>query len=175
MKVRFDFTLDDLVDAAERGTANSKLVRGWRWRETIVAAALGGVIAYVLKSGSHDTKVVSAIIGALIAAAIYSLAATRSRKGRLRKLFQERFGGEGPYPFEIELTPAALVTTQAGTRTEHAWSGIVEVRDGPDAIDFVARGAGIIVVRNRAFRSDGERREFLELARKFSKAPGGRT
>ena len=169
MKVKFDFTLDDLVDAAERGAASSKLVRGWRWREMIVTAVLGGVIVYVLKAGSHDTKAVSAIIGALIAAVIYSFAATRSRKGRLRKFFQERFGGEGPYPFEIELTPAALVTTQAGTRSEHAWSTIVEVKDSPDAIDFVARGAGIIVVRNRAFRSDDERREFLELAQKFAK------
>ncbi len=102
MKVKFDFTLDDLVDAAERGAASSKLVRGWRWREMIVTAVLGGVIVYVLKAGSHDTKAVSAITGALIAAAIYSFAATRSRKGRLRKFFQERFGGEGPYPFEID-------------------------------------------------------------------------
>ena len=175
MKVKFDFTLEDLVDAAERGMASSKLVRGWRWREMIVTAALGGVIVYVLKSESHDTKVVSALIGALIAAAIYSFAATRSRKGRLRKLFQERFGGEGPYPFEIELTPAALVTTQAGTRSEHPWSTIVEVKDSPDAIDFVAKGAGIIVVRNRGFRSEKERSEFLELARELSKARGGGT
>ena len=172
MKVKFDFTLDDLVDAAERGTANSKVVRGWRWREMIVTAVLGGVIVYVLKAGSHDTRAVSAIIGALIAAAIYSFAATRSRKGRLRKFFRERFGGEGPYPFEIELTPAALVTTQAGTRSEHAWSTIVEVKDSPDSIDFDVRGAGIIVVRNRAFRSDDERREFLELARKLAKTHG---
>src|SRR5712692_4451734 len=88
-------------------------------------------------------------------------AAAQALSGALRR--------RGPYPFEIELTPAALVTTQAGTRSEHAWSTIVEVKDSPDAIDFVARGAGIIVVRNRAFRSDTERREFLELARKFTK------
>jgi hypothetical protein len=169
MKVKFDFTLDDLVDAAERGAAHSKLVRAWRWRDMILTAVLGGVITYVLRSGSSDAKLVSAVIGAIIAAAIYSFAATRSRKGRLRKLFRERLGGEGPYPFEIELTPAALVTTQAGTRSEHAWSTIVEVKDSPDAIDFVTRGAGIIVVRNRAFHSDKERREFLELARKFAK------
>ena len=170
MKVKFDFTLADLVDAAERGTAHSKLVRAWRWREMVFTAVLGGVIMYVLRSGSHDTKLVWAVIGAIIAAAIYSFSARWSRKGRLRKLFRERFGGEGPYPFEIELTPAAFVTTQAGTRSEHAWSTIVEVKDSPDAIDFVARGAGIIVVRNRAFRSDKDRREFLELARKFAKA-----
>src|SRR5712691_6174505 len=114
MKVRFDFTLDDLVDAAERGTANSKLVRSWRWREMVVTAVLSGVIVYVLKSGTHEAKVFWAVVGALIAAAIYSFVATRSRKDRLRKLFQERFGGAGPYPFEIELTPTAVVTTQAG-------------------------------------------------------------
>ena len=173
MKVRFKFTLDDLVDAAERGTANSKLVRSWRWREMAVSAVLSGVIVYVLKAGSHETKVFSAVIGALVAVAIHSLVAARTRKGRLRKLLQERFGGAGPYSFEIELTPAAVITTQAGTRSEHAWSTIVEVKDSADSVDFVSKGAGIIVVRNRAFPSEGERRQFLELARKY--AGGGAT
>jgi hypothetical protein len=169
MKVKFDFTLDDLVDAAERGAAHSKVVRGWRFRDMVISGVLSGVLVYALRSGTHESKIFFAVIGGVIAAAIYSFVATRTRKGRLRKFFRERFGGEGPYPFETELTPAALVTTQAGTRSEHAWSTIVEVKDTPDAIDFVAKGAGIIVVRNRAFRSDRERSEFLELARKFAK------
>ena len=98
MKVKFDFTLDDLVDAAERGTGHSKLVRAWRWREMVVTAVLGGVIMYVLRSGSHDTKLVWAVIGAIIAAAIYSFSAGGRAKGGCASSFGSASAERGLIP-----------------------------------------------------------------------------
>jgi len=39
MKVRFDFTLDDMVDVTERATARSRLIRYWRSQSTVVMSA----------------------------------------------------------------------------------------------------------------------------------------
>ena len=141
MKARFDFTIQDLIDAAERGLQRSPLVHSWRSRSAIVCAAA--------------------------AALAYPRLLASARQARLRKLFLERFGGPGPFAFEIELTPEAVIITQNGTQARHDWSKFVAVEDTADAIELVGRGVGSIVVRNRAFSSKEEWRAVLDTARNY--------
>ena len=168
MKVRFEFTLDDLVDASERTVIRSRAVRGWRWQDMAGSALLAGVLAYVIRPESGAARLGWALVAAVIAGTLYPLVAARSRKARLLKYFRERFGGDGPYTCEVELTPAGVVTVQSGVRTVREWSNIERVEDTQDAIEFVTRGSGTVVVRNRAFSSKDEWRQFLEMARKYA-------
>ena len=165
MKARFDFTVEDLVDTTERGLGRSRLVRSWRWRSTLVSAGLSGAVVYALVPGAPATRLVLAIVCAVATGLSYPPMIANVRKARLRKLFLERFGGPGPFRFEIELTPEAVVTTQAGTQARYDWSRFSAVEETPEAIELVGRGAGTIAVRNRAFQSQEEWRAFLDTAR----------
>ena len=171
MRVQFDFTIDDLVDSAERAVSRSPVARSWRWQGMLASCVLSAAIAYVAVPGSAGRRLFAAAVGALICAAIYPFSVGRSRKRRLRKYFREQFGGEGPYSCEVELTPAGLVTVQQGTRSERAWSTITAIRVTDNSVDFVTKGAGSLVVRNRAFSSAEQHDAFVTLARSY--APKG--
>jgi hypothetical protein len=171
VKVKFDFTLDDLVDGAERAVARSPTARSWRWQGMLTSCLISAAIAYVAVAGSPSRRLFAAAVGALICAAIYPFSVGRSRKRRLRKYFREQFGGEGPYACEVELMPAGLVTVQAGTRSERVWSTITAIQVTDDSVDFLTKGAGSVVVRNRAFSSAEQRDAFVSLARSY--APKG--
>ncbi len=167
MKVKFEFTLDDLVDTAERAAGRSGVVRSWRWQGMALSCLFSAVVAYVLVPGSTERRITAAVVGAIICAAIYPFTSGRSRKKRLLKLFREQFGGDGAYTCEVELLDSGVATTQAGTRSLREWPAISAIEDTPDSVDFITRGAGAIVVRNRAFRSAEERKQFLDLARQY--------
>jgi len=165
VKVKFDFTVDDLVDSSERAVARSGVARSWRWQGMLGSCALSAAVAYVLVPAR---PVFAAVVGAAICAAIYPFSIGRSRKRRLQKYFREQFGGEGPFTCEVELTPTGLVTVQSGTRTVRDWSSIVEIQETADSVDFVSKGAGSLIVRNRAFRSAEEHHAFVKLARSYA-------
>ena len=168
MKVQFDFTVDDLVDGAERAVSRSPVARSWRWQGLLASCVLSAAVAYMVVPGSDARRLFAAAIGALICAAIYPFSVGRSRKRRLEKYFREQFGGDGPYTCEVELTPAALVTVQAGTRSERAWSTITAIQVTDNSVDFLTKGAGSLIVRNRAFGSAEQRDAFVNLARGYA-------
>jgi hypothetical protein len=171
MKVEFDFTLDDLVDVTERAGARSGVMRSLRSQGLILVCLTGAVVAFATVSGSTERRLFAATVAAVACALIYPFSMSRARKSRLRQYFREQFGGDGPYTCEVELTPAVLITAQAGTRAERAWSTVTAIRETPDSVDFAFKGSGSLVVRHRAFRSPEERSAFVQLARSY--APKG--
>jgi YcxB-like protein len=171
MKVRFEFTLDDLVDVVERASGRSRVVRSIRWQGLVISVAMSGLVVYAMTSGPTDQRLTWGIGGALCAAVFFVLVDTRTRKTRLRRYFREQFGGAGPFTCEVELTPGGLVTNQAGTESRRTWSTVVGVEDTADGIEFVTRGAGTLIVRDRAFASPQERQRFLDLARGYAGRP----
>ncbi len=70
---------------------------------------------------------------------------------------------------ERSLAPEGQVTNQSGVRTVREWSNIERVEDTADAIEFVTRGSGTVIVRNRAFKSKDEWRHFFDMARQYAK------
>ena len=168
MKVSFEFTVDDLVDGAERAVARSGLVRGWRWQRLIVTCVLSALVAYFVVPGSDERKLFAALVAAVICAAILPFSSGSGRKRRLQRYFREQFGGDGPFTCEVELTPAALVTVQRGARSERPWAMIRAIQVTENSVDFLTQGAGSVIVRNRAFKSREERDAFVELARKYA-------
>ena len=164
MKVAFDFTLDDLIDASERTLARSRVARGWRSQAVWMSALLGGAIVWLLRG-----DVFLGLAGGALCAGLQVVFSRHTRKSRLLRYFRERLGSDGPYRCEVELTPEALVTVQNGVRTAREWSTVEAINDAQDAIEFYTRGAGTLVVRNRAFHSQEEWKSFLETARKYAK------
>ena len=168
MKVSFEFTVDDLVDGAERAVSRSGVVRGWRWQRLVISCTLTAIIAYVAVPGSDGTKLFSAIVAAILCAAILPFSSGGGRKRRLQQYFREQFGGDGPFTCEVELTPQSLVTIQRGARAERPWSMVRAIQVTDDSVDFITQGAGSVIVRNRAFKSREERDAFVELARTYA-------
>lgn len=168
MKVSFEFTVSDMAEGAERVTARSNVARGWRWQRVIGTCLFGALVAYVLVPGSAERKLFAALIVAGVCTAIMPFSGGGSRRRRLEAFFREQFGGDGPFTCEVELTPAALVTVQRGTRSERAWATIRAINVTDDSVDFVSRGAGTLIVRNRAFKSREERDAFVQLARSYA-------
>ena len=167
MKVSFDFTVDDLVDAAERAVARSGVARGWRWQRLVVSCTLAAIVAYVAVPGPDGTKLFSAVVAAILCAAILPFS-SGGRRRRLQQYFREQFGGDGPFTCEVELTPQALVTVQRGARAERPWSMIRAIQVTDNSVDFITQGAGSVIVRNRAFKSREEHDAFIDLARKYA-------
>ncbi len=175
MKVRFEFTHEDLIDSAERSLSRSRAIRSMRWRSRLTTGLLCGLIVYFMLEGTAETKLLWAAAVALLVVAIHPLLLASARKRNLLKVFRERFAGQGPFVCEVELTPSGVVTNQVGTQSVRPWAQIAEVNDAPDSVEIVSR-EGLIVVRNRAFRTAEERLQFLETARGYtSAAAGGRS
>ena len=168
MKVSFEFTVDDLVDGAERAVARSGVARGWRWQRLIVSCTITAIIAYIVVPGSEGTKLFSAVVAAVLCAAILPFSSGGGRRRRLQQYFREQFGGDGPFNCEVELTPQVLVTVQRGARAERPWSMVRTILVTDNSVDFITRGAGSVVVRNRAFKSREEHDAFIDLARKYA-------
>ena len=168
MRVKFDFTIDDLVDSAERTVSRSPVARGWRTQRLMVPCVLSAVVAYLVVPGSNERKLFATAIAAVICAAILPFSGGGTRKRRLERYFREQFGGDGPFSCEVELTPASLVSVQRGMRTERAWSTITQIQVTDDSVDFITQGAGSVIVRNRAFASREERDAFVSLARSYA-------
>ena len=166
MKVSFEFTVDDLVDGAERAVSRSGLVRGARWIRLGLTCTLSAIVAYlVVPEGS---KIFAAIVAVVITVAILPFSLGSARRRKLQQYVREQFGGDGPFTCEVELTPAALITMQRGARSERPWTLIRSIQVTDDSVDFITQGAGSVIVRNRAFKSREERDAFVNLARSYA-------
>jgi hypothetical protein len=167
MKVQFEFTLDDLVDVAERALDKSRLAASLRWRGGAATVLLAGACVYLVTWGPAPYRLAFALAVGLVVAVFYPKAARSARQRRLRRLYRERLGAPGPFSCEVEITPSGITTTQVGARTTREWASIAAIEDRGDSIEFVTHGAGTVLVRNRAFRSRDEWREFLDTARGY--------
>jgi hypothetical protein len=170
MRVRFDFTLDDMVDVTERATARSGVIRSLRSQSTVVMCCIAAAIAFLTVPADIGWRLFAAAAAIGITATLYPASMASTRRSRLRQFMRERFGGEGPYTCEVEISPAGLQVSQAGARSIREWATVVSIEDVTAGIEFVSRPGGTLVVRNRAFASPAQRAEFLRLARSY--APG---
>jgi hypothetical protein len=168
VKVAFDFTLDDMVDVAERAANRSRTVMGMRSQARLVVSVVSAVIVWLILPGAYMFRLVAAAAAAGIGWYLYPADQRKMHRKKLRQFFIEQFGGEGPFRCEVELATEGLIVTQAGARTVREWASISAVLDTTDSIEFVARASGTLVVRNRAFKSQSEHAEFLRLARSYA-------
>jgi YcxB-like protein len=164
MKVRFEFQIDDLIDVGERTLAASRVVKRIRLSGLFSSAVIGAILAYAASGDTGPGRPFYVVIGAIVCALAYPLLRKRTTERRLRAFWRERLGSEGPFVCEVELTEEGVTTRQFGTESTRPWSKVRAVEEGQGSVDIFTM-EGLIVVRDRAFASPDERKQFLDLGR----------
>lgn len=176
MRVQFEFTREDLVDATQRLIAHRKKRKSDILQGSLSTAfALGLIVFFVLRKNPTP-----GLLGGLIAAGIilvlYPNWQRRNLEDRLHKIVGEMMAAPGPYVCEVELRPEGLWLRQMDKQTTYEWKSLESIEETPDSVDIFSHDGGGVVVRNRAFSSAAERSRFVQLIRSNltqAKAPAG--
>jgi hypothetical protein len=174
MRIKFDATIDEQVDAYERVSARSGAARSWRRQGAAVSALLSGLFSglmvFLVLSRSVAAGLGIGLIAAIASAAITWHTHGNTVKRRLHKYFREKFGDRDSLPFEVELTESGIWTKQLSTQIIIEWANVQDVLENEDDIEFVMRDGGCVIVRKRAFTSTDEQQQFMELTRGYLNA-----
>ena len=164
MYVKFDYTEDDLVDAAARFLSRSKSVRSARVRGAIYSVILSALVVYAALVFVNYNAAAFGAVGAALVIAFQQLTYNDNLRKRLRKIVREQHGQFGREVCEVELTPVGVSVRQCNTQVTYEWEVVEEVKETPESIDIYTRHGGGVIVRARAFRDTAERRRFSEAA-----------
>ena len=178
MHVKFEFTPEDQLDASRRFLARSGVIASWRWKGLGYSALFTWLLVFSSFTYFYSRPGVAALLGLAVAgvdALLYPSAHKRAVEKRLRKLHQEQFGDADKLLCEVEITPEGVGVRQMNRRVIHEWASVAEVKETDDSIDIVTRDGCGVIVRDRAFATDAERKEFLELARATLSAHAAKT
>ena len=164
MKIRFETSAVDLADAAKRFVQRSQYARDARWYAAACwSILLAAILFFVLPGGAEARGAFSAFFGFAVFF-IYNYLWRPTHRGYL-KYYREHVGGDRPFLCEVEITPDGITAKQLDTETRRAWSAVKEIVDTPDAVEFMWRTGGLLVVRDRAFETPEQRALFLQNAR----------
>ena len=170
MRVQFEFTLEDMIDATKRFLARSKVVRSWRSKELIWSAILCWGLVFLVFLKAPLKGAVFGFFAAVIATIVYPSLHKRMVDKRLGKFFKEKFGDKNSFICEVELTPTGYSTKAMNSQGTYKWESVEEIVTSEDAVSIFARESGGVIVRSRAFTSPAQQQEFFELANKYFEA-----
>src|SRR5258705_4010660 len=167
MRVQFEFTSEDLIDASRRFLARSRVVASWQWKGLGYSAVFTWLLLFTSFTYFYARPGMGALIG-MVAAGLSALTYPSSHKKavekRLRKLHQEKFGDTNIFLCEVELTAEGVQVRQMNRQIIHEWPSVEEIRETKDSVDIFTRDGGGVVVRDRAFVTAADQTGFLELA-----------
>jgi hypothetical protein len=167
MRIEFYATLDDFVDVALRSLKRSKEICSWWSNDRIASALLIGTACYFVIPGSLTAKIASVLIGYCGYFLAHPYIQQARVKRRLSRLYEERFGANFPVKIEVELSEKGVWTKQLEAEVLQSWKTVSDIEEVQDSVDIVMHGSEILAVRKRAFQSEEEKRQFIELANRF--------
>lgn len=173
MKVQFDFSASDVADAARRTVARSQTIRNWSGYSRATWAALISLALFFALDGPLAAKAAYVALIFFLLLVVYPRIFGRGPDTRAVQYYRELLGGDGPFSCEVDISEDGLTTQQCGAETKRRWSSVMEIVETPDAVEFIFRGSGNLVVRDRAFHTSAQRVEFIEAARQFMRAAAG--
>ena len=165
MRVRFEFTVEDLVDVGERTVSRSSVVLQLRRTAVWIWSVAAGLLALAAVPLPWPGRLASAAGAAGIVAAVYPRFRRAAVADRLKAYWKERLAGGGPFTCDVELDATGITVEQFGTKSTVAWPDVRSVADTPDSVEIATRRGSLVVVRNRAFPTPDERARFLAFAR----------
>lgn len=167
MRVQFEFTRADLIDASKRFSARSKVIRSWKWQGVFYSALFTWLLVFAFLFRTPLKGALIALAAAGGAALTYPYFHKTGTEKRLRKLHQEILGNENSFVCEVELTETGFSINQTNRQIKYDWQTVHEISETNDSVDIFTRDGGGVIVRNRAFQSDADRRKFVDLANGF--------
>lgn len=168
MRVKFDYTIDDVVDFQLRLLNRSRVVRGWRWRNAILTSLLAGAFLFAIIPEGITARMVMGGIGVILGIPVYFAANDVIVKRRLRKWSAENAGSDKRFTCEVELNESGIHTQSNGTQIIYSWANVADIKETADSVDIYFQKGGLLVIRNRAFSSSVERQQFIQLAKQYS-------
>jgi hypothetical protein len=167
MRVRFNYTQDEMVDAMKRSLARSKVVRAWRWKGLLMLAIIAWLATFALFYANPILGAGLGLFAATVCVVLYPIFYELSIKGRLRKIVRENHGDSNSLVCEVELSPHGFTVSGDDVTTTTEWKKVKEIVVTPDTVDiFTSSGSGV-VVRDRAFSSAVHRQQFIDLAQSY--------
>ena len=167
MRVQFEFTQEDMVDASKRFLARSKVVRSWQKRDLLLAATLLWVLVFLF---FRDTPLKGAAFGLFVAIVTALIFPSFHKKGvdkRLRKFYKEKLGDTNSFICEVVLTPTGFSTKQMNGQANYEWENVEEIVTSEDSVTIFTRDGGGVIVRRRAFTSSDQQKQFSDLANRY--------
>ncbi len=168
MRVEFNYTIDDVVDVQLRLLMRSRVATGWRWRNAVLTSVLAGAFLFAVVPEGITGRIVMGSIGLMSGAAVYLALNDFTVKRRLRKYLEENCGSDKRFTCEVELNDSGIHTKSNGTQIIYSWANVSDIKETGDSVDIYFEKGGLVVIRNRAFVSPGERQRFIELAKQHS-------
>jgi hypothetical protein len=164
MYVQFEFTQEDLVDASKRFLNRRNPGLSKAWKSSLYSAISVGVIVFFFVRNKPMIGLLLGLVAGLIVL-IYPQLEKSGLDGRLRRVVAELMQDPGPYVCEVEIRSEGIWVREMNKQIIHEWQSLEAIEETSDSIDIFTRDGGGVVVRNRAFASEGERRQFIEIAR----------
>jgi hypothetical protein len=168
MRAQFEFTTADheyvWTRLAARARTRSPSLRLQRRLGLIAVALAGGAIFFLAAGGPLAARVIAALAGGAIGAALWMYGDRRNTSKMIRMLVRERSPEGTSSPFSVDLTHGGMLVRAPEIDAVIAWDEIEEIEDHEGSIDFWTRDGNMVVVQDRAFASPDERAAFLDLA-----------
>jgi hypothetical protein len=170
--VEFDSTLDEAVDAnmrlVQHTAAYRRQRRQWQW---FVGVCVAGGLAVGIVGGDGAPSLaaltiapIAALIGGLTCGALYGRYHDRHVRRVYRRVVTEMYSGAETIRCEVEVRDDTLWSRSVHAEISFPWSRLTRVTDrqGPIELWF---DPGLVVIPDRAFQTQEERRDFLEAVR----------
>jgi hypothetical protein len=169
----FDATLDEIVDANMKLVQHTAAYRRQRtqYQWVVGVCAAGGVAVPVLRG--HELPSLPLLAIAFCAAVVvgigcgtlYGAYHNQHVRRSYRKLVKEMYGGAEQIRCECELTEDGLSGKSVHSEMSFPWSRLTRVADLRGSIELWF-DPGLVVIRDRAFQTQEERRSFLDAVRR---------
>jgi len=135
------------------------------WKSALFSAISAGVIIFFFL---RNSPTIGLLLG-LVVAGIIILINPRLEKsgldGRLRRVVADMMPDPGPYVCEVEIRSEGVWLRQMNKQIIHEWQSLEAIEETPDSVDIFTRDGGGVVVRNRAFASEGQRSQFVDMVK----------
>ncbi|HEY0099974.1 MAG TPA: YcxB family protein [Pyrinomonadaceae bacterium] len=176
MRIQFEVTPEEMVDATLRVLDRSPTYCAQRTRNVLLLAFIMAVISFFavsfgLPGASLWAKLLVSGFAAVIGGVVQLFTERWNVERRLHAYSEERLGTDKAINFRVELTPDGILTEGQGTQVNFVWPNVEEIAETDDSIDFFMRNGSLVVVRKRAFASAEEMRRFLALAAEYRARP----